>query len=289
MKKNKGFTLIELLAIIVILAIIAVITVPIILNIIETSQKGAVTDSAYGYKDAINKFYVSKLAQDKDYILPNKTYSTEELKIEGVNVSGQEPIGDSWVTIENNKVTEGCLQFDEYKVDITSGQLGEAIKGECENPNPPIIPSCPGCVFAYTTQEWYFWGTNRTRLTDSTKYSKNYNTIISKTGRKYFLGLIIDSNSQEIARAFACGIHDNGTPFCIEGTGDGSANTRNRSLMNSSALWNSTCAVEGASPSMTCKGTISAGSSRYGGVTVKGPNGYCTVSGDTYYAKCYES
>ena len=50
MKKKNAFTLIELLAIIVILAIIAVITVPIILNIIENSRKGAAKDSAYGYK-----------------------------------------------------------------------------------------------------------------------------------------------------------------------------------------------------------------------------------------------
>ena len=50
-KKTKGFTLIELLAIIVILAIIAVITVPIILNVIDNSKKGAAKDSAYGYKD----------------------------------------------------------------------------------------------------------------------------------------------------------------------------------------------------------------------------------------------
>ena len=49
-KKKNAFTLIELLAIIVILAIIALITVPIILNIIENSRKGAAQDSAYGYK-----------------------------------------------------------------------------------------------------------------------------------------------------------------------------------------------------------------------------------------------
>ena len=77
MKRKNAFTLIELLAIIVILAIIAVITVPIILNIIENSQKGAVKDSAFGYKDGVNKFYVSKLAQDKDYVIPNKTYTIE--------------------------------------------------------------------------------------------------------------------------------------------------------------------------------------------------------------------
>ena len=51
MRKKNGFTLIELLAIIVILAIIAVITVPIILNIIDNSRRGAAKDSAYGYKD----------------------------------------------------------------------------------------------------------------------------------------------------------------------------------------------------------------------------------------------
>ena len=51
MKKNKGFTLIELLAIIVILAIIAVITVPIVLDIIEKSRKGAAFDSVYGITD----------------------------------------------------------------------------------------------------------------------------------------------------------------------------------------------------------------------------------------------
>ena len=141
MKKNKGFTLIELLAIIVILAIIAVITVPIILNIIENASIGAVQDSAYGYKDAINKYYLTKLAQDKDFGMEDKTYSVSELKTAGVSVNGKEPTGNSWVTLENNNVTNGCLQFDEYKVDIENGQLSVAVKGECEE-YPPI----PGMV-----------------------------------------------------------------------------------------------------------------------------------------------
>ena len=58
---RKGFTLIELLAIIVILAIIAVITVPIILGIIDEAKQKSVINSAYGYKDAINKLYATKL------------------------------------------------------------------------------------------------------------------------------------------------------------------------------------------------------------------------------------
>ena len=61
-----AFTLIELLAIIVILAIIAVITVPIILGIIEDASKNAAIDSAYGYKDAVNKYYVPELFNSKN-------------------------------------------------------------------------------------------------------------------------------------------------------------------------------------------------------------------------------
>ena len=74
--RNNAFTLIELLAIIVILAIIAVITVPIILNIIENSRKGAATDSAYGYKDSINKYYVSELSNNNKLML-NGTYEVK--------------------------------------------------------------------------------------------------------------------------------------------------------------------------------------------------------------------
>ena len=129
MKKKNGFTLIELLAIIVILAIIAVITVPIILNIIENSKMGAAKDSAYGYKDSVNKWYVSKLTEDPNYVLNDGTYSVSEL---GATVEGKQPGSNSWVTISKTNVTDGCLQFDEYKVEITNGEVGEASVGECE-------------------------------------------------------------------------------------------------------------------------------------------------------------
>ena len=53
MKPNKGFTLIELLAVIVILAIIALITVPVVINIINNTKKGAAEDSVYGFVEAL--------------------------------------------------------------------------------------------------------------------------------------------------------------------------------------------------------------------------------------------
>ena len=132
MKKKNGFTLIELLAIIVILAIIAVITTPIILEIIDNSKKGAAKDSAYGYKDSINKFYVSKLSEDSSYNIPNDVYTVSELKTNGVDYSGQEPGNNSRIAIYNNKVISGCLEFGDYKVYISNGEIGDPLKGQCE-------------------------------------------------------------------------------------------------------------------------------------------------------------
>jgi len=61
-----GFTLIELLAIMVILAIISVITVPIILNVIDNVRLGSIKNSAYGYKDAISKYYITNLSENNE-------------------------------------------------------------------------------------------------------------------------------------------------------------------------------------------------------------------------------
>ena len=273
MKRENGFTLIELLAIIVILAIIAVITVPIILNIIDNSKKGAAKDSAYGYKDAINKFYVSKLSGDKNYTIPNNSYTIANLKTMGVSASGKEPGTNSWITIENNNVVAGCLEFDEYKVEITNGEIGSATVGACPA-MPGTIASCPGCVFTFTTAYWYYRGNNQTTLSDSSLYSSNYNDIMSQTGKDYFLGVILDGNNK-IDRAFACAIHDNGTPYCIEAAADGSKYAANSELLNSEALWNGACNENYSSVIGTvldCSGTT-LGAHVYAGGNVHIDNG----------------
>ena len=138
MKNKKGFTLIELLAIIVILAIIAVITVPLILGIIDNAKKGTVKDSAYGYKDSINKFYATELLKNSDFSMEDKTYNIDELSQAGVSVSGKQPESNSWITIQNNKMIAACLQFDEYKVDISNENIGEPEIGECEEYVIPV-------------------------------------------------------------------------------------------------------------------------------------------------------
>ena len=130
-KNNKGFTLIELLAIIVILAIIAVITVPIILNVIDNAKKGTAKDSAYGYKDAINKYYVSGMLEDESIKLSGD-YNVVDGKLGEYDIpfSGTKPTS-GYLTFENNALTSGCLTIDEYKVTFDKGEVTDVEVGEC--------------------------------------------------------------------------------------------------------------------------------------------------------------
>ena len=134
MKKNKGFTLIELLAIIVILAIIAVITVPIILNVIDNSKKGAAKDSVYGYKDAINKFYVSELYNNQnlklngEYTITDKGELSDGTNTYPIPVSGTTPTGGT-LTYENNVLKSGYILIDGYKATIENGEVTTVEKG----------------------------------------------------------------------------------------------------------------------------------------------------------------
>jgi len=139
MKKQKGFTLIELLAIIVILAIIAVITVPIILNVIDNAKRGTAKDSAYGYKDAINKYYVSGMLEDESIKLSGD-YNVVDGKLGEYNIpfSGTKPTS-GYLTFENNALTSGCLTIDEYKVTFDKGEVTNVEVGEC---GPKVAYKC---------------------------------------------------------------------------------------------------------------------------------------------------
>jgi len=135
-KRKKGFTLIELLAIIVILAIIAVITVPIILNVIDNARVGSIKDSAYGYKDAINKYYVSELYEnlgfnlDGSYTITDKGRLSNETGVHEIPFTGTTPTG-GYLTYKNNILTSGCITMDEYKVTVSDGEITTVEKGSC--------------------------------------------------------------------------------------------------------------------------------------------------------------
>lgn len=138
MKDNKGFTLIELLAIILIIAILAVVTVPIIMSSIESAKYGAAQDSAYGFKDAVNRFYSERLF---DGVAPGSGDGTYTINSQGklqknndepfeIKVSGRKPNGGS-IVIERDELKEGCLQYRDYAVVIVDGEVGEPEKGNC--------------------------------------------------------------------------------------------------------------------------------------------------------------
>jgi len=113
--RKNGFTLVELLAIIVIIAIIAIVTVPIVLRVINTSKEGSIIDSAYGYKDAISKFYYSKVVDDLDDRISNGVHTVAELSSIGVEVNGNYP-NDGWVDLDRGFAVAYSLRFGDYVV-----------------------------------------------------------------------------------------------------------------------------------------------------------------------------
>ena len=139
---NKAFTLIELLTIIVILAIIAVITVPIILNIIENARRGAAIDSAYGYRDSIEQYYLTESigGTTSDVLATKVVKDTATLEENGLTVSGDEPT-QGWVQIDKGQVIDYSLKFGEYVVnydDTTKSPV--AIKGGTVDDEPAPDP-----------------------------------------------------------------------------------------------------------------------------------------------------
>ena len=73
------------------------------------------------------------------------------------------------------------------------------------------------------------------------EYTTDYRTLVAGS-RKDFLGLILDSQTGVITRAFACGVKGN-TPFCVEGTTNGSKYSDNQTLLFDTSLYGNTCAL----------------------------------------------
>ena len=150
MKKNKGFTLIELLAIIVILAIIAVITVPIILNIIENSRKGAAYDSAYGITDTA-KLYFYK-SDGSGATLANYTCDFTSGCNE-LHYEGETPTSGSIRMNEKGFVSGEVTYFDKYTFCIYNNAVYE---GTCKDTVVPDLKEevkTPGDTHIYNPDE----------------------------------------------------------------------------------------------------------------------------------------
>ena len=298
-KKKNAFTLIELLAIIVILAIIAVITGPIILNIIENSRKGAATDCAYGYKDAINKYYVQELSDNNQLKLngtytvtngtltpsdENTTFGDENVTSLPIQVSGTVPSSGS-LTYSNNVLTKGWLVIGDYRVTFNENGTVTTIKNSGLSSNEqgnggqssfaPTIESCPGCKFIY----------KKFRLTIGTSdmpssATDDYTDWTSgENSHPYFLGLIEStSDSTKIGRAFACGI-ENDTPFCLEGYDPSKySDDDNVGILNTIFP---ECGASASSSYADCEGSsVNAYADDGGYISVGVGGGLCGVSSD---------
>ena len=230
MKKNKGFTLIELLAIIVILAIIAVITVPIILNVIDNAKRGTAKDSAYGYKDAINKYYVSGMLDDESIKLSGD-YNVVDGKLGEyeISFSGTKPTS-GYLTFENNALTSGCLTIDEYKVTFDKGEVTNVEVGEC---GQNVAYKCIRATELHTEECTYTSGNycyeagyngktitygNQTikkgTLTSGDAYDCDVNgdgTYDSQTERFYYVSDLYNTTSKEFDDDYAVLIYYNNT------------------------------------------------------------------------------
>lgn len=126
--KNKGFTLIELLAVIVILAIIALIATPVILGIIEDSQKSARENSA--------KYIISTL---------QTSYATAYMKADATanKEAGQNPTLAQVLTEMDKNIDKATVNSDNKTItsedgvkcwvtsETVEGKTGNYLKADC--------------------------------------------------------------------------------------------------------------------------------------------------------------
>ena len=132
MKKKKGFTLIELLAVIVILALIALIAIPMIMNVIESSKKGAYEESLRNLMKATEYYETSEKILGRDIDFSN-----------GISVL------DNHIEMKNKNFKTGTIKKNDngefYLENVSDGNfcgngtIDKLIitKGPCEVVEPP--------------------------------------------------------------------------------------------------------------------------------------------------------
>jgi len=129
---NKAFTLIELLAVIVILAIIALIAVPIILNIIEDTEKSANKRSKEMYLDAVEqsiarKNLTSSFNPSKCTVIENGNLNCSGEKLI-VEYKGEKPNVGGSIILKDGKIISDTITFG--GTNETNKQICTLVDGE---------------------------------------------------------------------------------------------------------------------------------------------------------------
>lgn len=119
-RNEKGYTLIELLAVVVILGIISAIAVVGIGQLINQSRERAFVSQALHLKEAANLLITSERVKNPDSIPSEVTYEMllqegflEKIK-DPFTGSFIEPNSETTVSAQNGRITEVCLQGEEY-------------------------------------------------------------------------------------------------------------------------------------------------------------------------------
>ena len=166
---KKGFTLIELLAVIVILAIIALIATPIIINIIEDSQKNAATNSAGLYVDGLIKKVMSE-NMSGEFNPTSCTITNGNITCDGetidYTVDGDKPTSGT-ITFTNGVVSGYTIVISGYTV-TKEGSTITTTKGE-----PEVVP--PAVVNTILEDDFGDYDENTTIVSGNTSFSVMYN------------------------------------------------------------------------------------------------------------------
>ena len=128
MKNKKGFTLVELLAVMVILIIIIIIAYAVIKRNVDETLDNTIKANAGIYIKAANGLISEKSITDASY--DSGFLSVSQLNSEGLKISGTKP-DSGYVIIANSEVTTSCLNYEDYYIEYTNGDLGNPTKGKC--------------------------------------------------------------------------------------------------------------------------------------------------------------
>jgi hypothetical protein len=108
-------------------------------------------------------------------------------------------------------------------------------------PIKSIDEMCPGCVYmdvpyslSSSNDNYHFYTSWNTKGKTPTKITSGYGDYNTVKNVNIFLGLILNNETHEIDRAYACGhTDDDKIPFCVEGWYDNSKNSSNENNIKS--------------------------------------------------------
>ena len=264
---KKGFTLIELLAVIVILAVIALIATPIIINIINDSQKSAATNSAQLYVDGLMKRIVSE-NMNGEFNPSSCTISNGNITCDGKSldytVDGDKPTSGT-ITFNNGVVTGYTLGISGYTV-TKNGSTITTTKGE----------PTPTTYIAYTMgQLLQYDPVNNTACTTGTTCYKWRVITVGDTTLNANITLQMDHNLVNLSAWVSKADYNDDTNYGTYGNNNKGPITALKVLETATSTWDNSLKLN-----YTYDTSLGGTNTGYNYGTLSCVNGACTVAGN---------